>query len=99
MFKTLPYLLTRGSTVTRLMAIFHQVCRKARKLLPRTRPVVGRLEISTSRKIGYNSKAFRDELQDVGFYCCDAATAEGNVIHTELRAHLGYPNVETKSLR
>jgi hypothetical protein len=84
--------------MTGRITIFHQACKKARKLLSRTRPGVGRLEISTSRKIEYNGKASRDGLQDVGFYCCDAAVVEGNAIHTQLRARLGYPDVETKSL-
>jgi len=38
---------------------------------------VGHLEISTSRKIGYKARRLRYGLQDVGFYCCDTAAAEG----------------------
>src|ERR1700730_3129444 len=81
------------------MVIFHRACKKARKWVPRTRLSVGRLEISTSRKIGYNGKVPRDGLQDVGFCCCDTAAVEGKAIHAQLRGRLGYPHVETKSQR
>src|ERR1700722_11618703 len=100
MFKALPTLLTRGFASTRLVTIFHQVCKKATKFVPRrTRLGVGHLEISTSRKDWVHGKAPRYGLQDVAFYCCDTAAVERKVIHTQPRVRLRHPNIEMKSPR